>query len=413
MDSLNSQQWLKKWASFAGIVGAIALISFPVVAQIYPAIRLLQPAAYRRHLQSGSDDYAPTSNITQALAGKCQFKMPSEELTKHCKDFKTLAYALTQTGLIDTLQQEGSWTILAPTDEAFEALPANILKQLLRPENKAQLVTILKYHVISGEIPEEIIARGGGQVATLEGSPVQITVNPNNGQVRLNEAQGIVPSIETTNGVIVRLNKVLLPPSVAATLTLRGLNSSTQANPSPTNSSVATNQVPPSVSRQRGFFCDSSTVETKLQKTNGEQQVWIQWQSRAFEKAGYDPLRRCQEVSSRLENYRKNNLLNFITLGRMNGQNVICTGSQPGICTNLIYTLQPDEKDPIGALQSFLAWRTQSAGAASRLESKDGSVPLIDLRSMLEEEGKTIPVSAPNTLTPQPQQPSKDGLPDL
>jgi hypothetical protein len=43
MDSLNSQQWLKKWASFAGIVGAIALISFPVVAQIYPAIRLLQP----------------------------------------------------------------------------------------------------------------------------------------------------------------------------------------------------------------------------------------------------------------------------------------------------------------------------------------------------------------------------------
>jgi len=92
---------------------------------------------------------------------------------------------------------------------------------------------------------------------------------------------------------------------------------------------------------------------------------------------------------------------------------VICTGSQPGICTNLIYTLQPDEKDPIGALQSFLAWRTQSAGAASRLESKDGSVPLIDLRSMLEEEGKTIPVSAPNTLTPQPQQPSKDGLPDL
>jgi uncharacterized surface protein with fasciclin (FAS1) repeats len=51
--------------------------------------------------------------------------------------------------------------MLAPTDEAFEALPANILKQLLRPENKAQLVTILKYHVISGEIPEEIIARGG------------------------------------------------------------------------------------------------------------------------------------------------------------------------------------------------------------------------------------------------------------
>jgi hypothetical protein len=92
---------------------------------------------------------------------------------------------------------------------------------------------------------------------------------------------------------------------------------------------------------------------------------------------------------------------------------VICTGNQPGICTNLIYTLQPTEKDPIGALQSFLVWRSQSSGATSRLESKDDSVPLIDVRSMLGEEENTRPATAPNTLTPQPQQPGKDGMPEL
>jgi hypothetical protein len=97
----------------------------------------------------------------------------------------------------------------------------------------------------------------------------------------------------------------------------------------------------------------------------------------------------------------------------MNGQNVICTAVQPGICTNLIYTLQPNEKDPIGALQAFLAWRSQSASARSRLESQDDSVPLIDVRSMLGEEGDSTPATAPNNLTPQPQQPGKDGLSEL
>ena len=409
MKSLNSKQWLKKVASLVGIVGAIALFNLPVIAQFYPALRLFQPSAYRRRLQQ-NDPYSqePTSNLAEALD-----RQP---------EFQTLANALKQTDLTETLQQKGSFTILAPTNKAFEDLPPNILRQLLQPENKEKLETLLKYHVIAGAIPLDIIDRGGGQIATVEGSPVQITVNPNTGEVRLNEAQGMGPSIESTNGVIVPINKVLRPPSIAATLTLRSLNSSTRSRDSEallrsadrqTTPPVATNQVPPSVSTQRGFFCDSSTVETKLQKPNGEQQVWIQWQSRAFESAGYTPLRRCQEVSSRLESYRKNNQLNFITLGRINGQNVICTGNQPGICTNLIYTLQPDEKDPIRALQSFLAWRSQSSGASSRLESKDDSVPLIDVRSMLGEEENTRPVTAPNTLTPQPQQPGKDGMPEL
>ena len=400
MKSLNSKQWLKKVASLVGIVGAIALFNLPVIAQFYPALRLFQPSTYRRRLQAPDpDSKEPTSSIVEALD-----RQP---------EFQTLANALKQANLTQTLQQERSLTILAPTNKAFEALSPNILRQLLQPENREQLATILKYHVIAGEVPEKIIDRNGGQIATVEGSPVQITISPDTGEVRLNEAQGMGLSIETTNGVIVPINKVLLPPSIAATLTLRGLNRGSQSSPSPAPPPVSINQVPQPVSGLRGFFCDTSTVETKLQKRYGEQQVWIRWQSRAFESAGYDPLRRCQEVSSRLESYRNNNQLNFITLGRMNGQNVICTGNQPGICTNLIYTLQPTEKDPIGALQSFLVWRSQSSGATSRLESKDDSVPLIDVRSMLGEEENTRPVTAPNTLTPQPQQPGKDGMPEL
>ncbi len=400
MKALNSQQWFKKLASCVGIVGAIALINFPLLAQYYPPLRLFQPAAYRRRLQQDDPDIKePTSNIVEALD-----KQP---------EFQTLANALKQAALTETLKQKGPLTILAPSDEAFKALPDNILKQLLQPQNRAQLATILKYHVIAGEVPAAMISQGGGLLPTVEGSPVQLTINKDTGEVRLNEAQGMAPAIEVTNGVIVRVNKVLLPPSIATTLTLGSLNSRTQARPSGTTPPVSLNPVLPPIASRRGFFCDSSTVETKLQRANGEQQVWIQWRSREFERAGYDPLRRCQEVSSRLETYRKNNQLNFITLGQMNSQNVICTGTQAGICTNLIYTLQPDEKDPIGALQSFLSWRTQAAGAASRLESKDDSVPVIDVRSILGEEGNTTPVAAPNTLTPQPQQPGNGGLPEL
>ena len=123
--------------------------------------------------------------------------------------FDTLAAALTAAELVDTLKGEGPFTVFAPTEEAFAALPEGTLDSLLLPENKQALTDILLYHVVSGSVLAE-------QVVTLEsadtvlGQPVTIKVE--DGKVYVNEAQVIVTDIKTTNGVIHVINAVILPP---------------------------------------------------------------------------------------------------------------------------------------------------------------------------------------------------------
>ncbi|MGL5063681.1 MAG: COP23 domain-containing protein, partial [Microcoleus sp.] len=91
----------------------------------------------------------------------------------------------------------------------------------------------------------------------------------------------------------------------------------------------------------------------------------------------------CQLVSQRLETYRRNRELKYITTGQMNGQNVICTSDRVnGVCQNLIYTLRPGQ-DPIASLYNLLAWRQGQVGMPSVDESNQ--IPYIDVREKLSE----------------------------
>ncbi len=121
--------------------------------------------------------------------------------------FKTLAKALTAAGLVETLQGKGPFTVFAPTDEAFNSLPAGTLTDLLKPENKAKLVNILKYHVVSGKVMSKDIKPG--DVPTVEGKSISIKTEGN--QVRINDASVTQADIAADNGVIHVINKVLLP----------------------------------------------------------------------------------------------------------------------------------------------------------------------------------------------------------
>ncbi|MCL1465474.1 COP23 domain-containing protein [Argonema galeatum] len=90
----------------------------------------------------------------------------------------------------------------------------------------------------------------------------------------------------------------------------------------------------------RGFYCDTSSgvPVTIYQNAQGTQEPWIRWVSNNFASSGYNPQTRCQEVSGRLETYRRNKQLKYITVGMMNGQNVVCTASQVnGRCEGLIF----------------------------------------------------------------------------
>jgi uncharacterized surface protein with fasciclin (FAS1) repeats len=123
--------------------------------------------------------------------------------------FATLVAAVTAADLVETLSGEGPFTVFAPTDEAFAALPAGVLDALLLPENKATLAKILTYHVVSGKVMAADVT--DGDVATVEGSTIKLSTA--NG-VTVNGANVISADVATSNGVIHAIDAVILPKGV-------------------------------------------------------------------------------------------------------------------------------------------------------------------------------------------------------
>lgn len=122
--------------------------------------------------------------------------------------FKTLVAAVTAAGLVDTLKGEGPFTVFAPTDEAFAALPEGTVADLLKPENKDKLVAVLTYHVLPGKIMSADIAGKQMMAKTVEGS--EVDVNATDG-VMVDGAKVLTADIEASNGVIHVINAVILP----------------------------------------------------------------------------------------------------------------------------------------------------------------------------------------------------------
>ncbi|GAC1473397.1 MAG: fasciclin domain-containing protein [Isosphaeraceae bacterium] len=126
--------------------------------------------------------------------------------------FKTLVAAVKAAGLVDTLKSDGPFTVLAPTDEAFAKLPAGTVEELLKPENKEKLVSILTYHVIpSKAMATDVVKLNGKTVKTVEGSPVHIKVV--GGKVMVEKAKVVKTDIACSNGVIHVIDTVILPPA--------------------------------------------------------------------------------------------------------------------------------------------------------------------------------------------------------
>ncbi len=123
--------------------------------------------------------------------------------------FETLVAAVQAAGLVETLQGEGPFTVFAPTDEAFAALPAGTVEDLLKPENKDKLVAILTYHVLAGEVPSTAVNNKSLDAKTVQGST--IAVNGLGSGVMINDATVIRADIITDNGLIHVIDKVLIP----------------------------------------------------------------------------------------------------------------------------------------------------------------------------------------------------------
>ena len=122
--------------------------------------------------------------------------------------FKTLITAVKAASLVDTLKGKGPFTVFAPTDEAFAKLPNGTLDNLLKPENKKQLVAILTYHVVPGKVMSKDLAGQKTMAKSVEGS--EIAVDATNG-VKVDNTKVVKADIQASNGVIHAIDAVIMP----------------------------------------------------------------------------------------------------------------------------------------------------------------------------------------------------------
>ena len=124
-------------------------------------------------------------------------------------DFSTLVAAVQAAELVEVLKSDGPFTVFAPTDEAFAALPAGTVETLLLPENKDQLIAVLTYHVVPGTVMSSDIMNKQLNAKTVEGSTVRI--NALQGGVKVDGANVVAADIVADNGVIHVIDTVILP----------------------------------------------------------------------------------------------------------------------------------------------------------------------------------------------------------
>ncbi|MCK8079700.1 fasciclin domain-containing protein [Vibrio sp. 1CM24A] len=122
--------------------------------------------------------------------------------------FNTLVAAVKAADLVDTLKGDGPFTVFAPTDEAFAALPEGTVDMLLKPENKDKLIAVLTYHVVPGKIMASEVMKLDSAV-TVQGEAVMVGID--HGNVMINKAQVVMADVEASNGVIHVIDAVLLP----------------------------------------------------------------------------------------------------------------------------------------------------------------------------------------------------------
>jgi uncharacterized surface protein with fasciclin (FAS1) repeats len=148
-----------------------------------------------------------TLGIVSAQAGKA----PQQDIVDTAVaagSFNTLATALKAAGLVDTLKGKGPFTVFAPTDEAFAKLPAGTIEDLLKPENKAKLVSILTYHVVPGAVSSgEVVKMTSAK--TVQGQSVKISSK--DGGVMIDGAKVVKADVKASNGVIHVIDSVILP----------------------------------------------------------------------------------------------------------------------------------------------------------------------------------------------------------
>jgi uncharacterized surface protein with fasciclin (FAS1) repeats len=185
-DFSQYNQWLKKLVYRISVTGITTIIGLPVLSQsYYPPMVFFQPLAYPNYPQRSEK-----GNLVNSLESNT--------------NLKNLVTEVKAAGLTKKLQEE-QFTVLAPSDDAFNALPDEVFDKFSQPENRLK---VLQYHLISGKVTEDELKQG--KITTLTGE--EIAVKSVNNTLKLNNAQAKFPPTVAKNGVIIEIDRVLLPP---------------------------------------------------------------------------------------------------------------------------------------------------------------------------------------------------------
>ncbi|WP_421658165.1 fasciclin domain-containing protein [Leptothermofonsia sp. ETS-13] len=219
---------VSKVAGLIAIALTTALFSLPALAGIGEAVNRMnqKPQSSSKETPTApasttTEPTAPAPMTTEPAAPTPTTQEPQSkpqaaasgtivDVASSNSSFKTLTAALKAAGLTQQLSGKGPYTVFAPTDAAFAALPEGTVEKLLKPENKEVLKKILSYHVVSGKVESTDLKTG--QVQTVEGAPVEVSVSGSS--VMVNDAKVTTPDIKATNGVIHVIDKVILPPGI-------------------------------------------------------------------------------------------------------------------------------------------------------------------------------------------------------
>jgi uncharacterized surface protein with fasciclin (FAS1) repeats len=204
-------------ASVTSATQSNIVVNYPDVKQLNPqqplsraeAAALLYQALAR---QGRVQPIASNLPASQYIVGGTQTGGDIVSLAGSSNSLTTLTSLLKTAGLTDILQQPGPYTVFAPTDQAFAALPAATLQQLQQPENRDALIKILTYHVVPGAVSSSQLV--AGELNTAENKPVNIQIDRANNQISVNNARVIQADVKASNGVIHAINQVLVPPDV-------------------------------------------------------------------------------------------------------------------------------------------------------------------------------------------------------
>jgi uncharacterized surface protein with fasciclin (FAS1) repeats len=187
---------------------SISLLAIPVIAACGNNLTSQTPDSPGATVQPGDGAVEPGTSPTVGADADDNL----EEVISRTPSLSTFSEVLDRAELGDSLEEGQSYTVFAPSDEAFAALPEETREALLREENRDSLRQLLSYHIVPQPLSSDQLTSGEVPTA-LEGESLNVQVNPNSNEVIVGNARVIEPDLRASNGVIHILDQIILPPN--------------------------------------------------------------------------------------------------------------------------------------------------------------------------------------------------------